>query len=278
MSSNERRRFLRAAGALALAGLIPPATAAAAELELQQPGTLRVAVYANFPPYSAAGKGVDIALGRALAEHLGLQPQIVEFPADEDMKDDLRNMVWRGHYLGFGPADVLMHVPVDRPLMQANPRVEIFAPYWRERIVMARSLAQVPEMPSLDALAGHRIAVPGQTLAGWLLIGADSGKYRDQLLTKWKDGVEAAQALQRGEVAAAAGQASELEATLAGDTRFAIEALPLPRARDGWPVGLAVKKDATDLAQALQAAMNGLAQSGRLAQIFAQARVSWRAP
>ena len=74
MSSNERRRFLRAAGALALAGLIPPATAAAAELELQQPGTLRVAVYANFPPYSAAGKGVDIALGRALAEHLGLLP------------------------------------------------------------------------------------------------------------------------------------------------------------------------------------------------------------
>ncbi|MFO1328447.1 MAG: hypothetical protein U1F56_13900 [Rubrivivax sp.] len=46
------------------------------------------------------------------------------------MNDDLRNMVWRGHYLGFGPADVLMHVPVNRPLME-NPRVEIFAPCWR---------------------------------------------------------------------------------------------------------------------------------------------------
>ena len=36
-----------------------------------------------------------------------------------------------------GPADVLLHVPVDRPLMAANPRVSIFAPYYRERVMIA---------------------------------------------------------------------------------------------------------------------------------------------
>ena len=49
----DRRRFLLTAGALAVLAA-SPARAAAAELELQQPGTLRVAVYANFAPWSSA--------------------------------------------------------------------------------------------------------------------------------------------------------------------------------------------------------------------------------
>jgi ABC-type amino acid transport substrate-binding protein len=72
--------------------------------------------------------------------------------------------------------------------------------------------------------------------------------------------------------------AAELEAVLAGDPRFVIEPLPLPRARDGWPIGLAVRKESTDLAQALQAAVNQLAESGRLREIFGDAKVSWRKP
>jgi ABC-type amino acid transport substrate-binding protein len=173
---------------------------------------------------------------------------------------------------------VLLHVPVDRPLMAKNPRVEIFAPYFRERIVIARNLAQTPQMPSLEAFKGQRIAVPGQTLAGWLLIGADGGAYREQLVTRWKDGAEAAQALMRGEVAAAAGMASELEATLGSDARFAIEPLPVPRMREGWVVGMAVKKEAKDLAEALQATTNRLVDSGEMARLFAAAGVNWRKP
>jgi ABC-type amino acid transport substrate-binding protein len=133
-------------------------------------------------------------------------------------------------------------------------------------------------MESLESFKGRRIAVPGQSLAGWLLIGADSGAYREQLVTRWKDGTEAAAALARGEVSGAAGMASELESVLAGDARFAIEPLPVPRMREGWAVGMAVKKSATDLAQALQAAVNGLAETGELGRIFAGGRVAWRKP
>ena len=42
----------------------------------------------------------------------------------------------------------------------------------------------------------------------------------------FEDGVEAAQALKRGEFAAAAGLESELESVLAGDARFVITPLP----------------------------------------------------
>ena len=35
---------------------------------------------------------------------------LLPFNADENMNDDLRNLVWRGHYLGFGPADVQVTV------------------------------------------------------------------------------------------------------------------------------------------------------------------------
>jgi len=56
---------------------------------------------------------------------------------------------------------------------------------------------------------------------------------------------------------AAFGNGSELESVLSGNARFAVEPLPLPRMRDGWVAGLAVKKEADDLAKVLQAAACG---------------------
>lgn len=270
-----RRHWLGGAAAMLAAPLLRAQEPSALE-RVRKRGSLSVGLYNEMPPFHVAGQGIDVEIGRALAKALGVNFAPLAFNADENMNDDLRNLVWRGHYLGFGPADVLLHVPVDRPLMLNNPRVEIFAPYWRERIVIARDLQKVLAMETLQAFAGQRIAVPGQSLAGWLLIGADGGAYREQLSTRWKDGTEAARALLAGEVVAAAGMASELESTLAGQPRYAIEPLPLPRMRDGWAVGMAVKKEATDLAQALQGAVNQLAGSGALKEMFGKANVAWR--
>ena len=100
----------------------------------------------------------------------------------------------------------------------------------------------------------------------------------NQLITQWKDGAEAARALQRGEVAAAAGLASELESVLRGDARFAIAPLPSPRApRDGWAVGMAVKRDADRAGAGAAARGERLRSSGRLQQIFERGNVSWQA-
>ena len=255
-----------------------PLGAQATPLEkVKDRGALVVAIYNDLPPFNDGDRGIDRELAQALADALGVRLSLLPFNADENMADDLRNMVWRGHYLGFGPADVLLHVPVDRPLMDATPQATIFAPYYRERVAIARDLQRLPQLDTLAPLAGLPVAVAGQSLAGWLMIGADQGAYREQLRTQCKHGAEAAAALQRGEVAAAAGQQSELESVLRGDARFAITPLPAPRApREGWAVGMAVKRSAGPLAQALQAAMNELAASGRLAAMFERANVGWR--
>ncbi|CAN7758399.1 transporter substrate-binding domain-containing protein [Variovorax sp. LjRoot84] len=270
-------RLLGVSGAAALA--CAPLHLRATPLErVRERGALTVGLYHDMPPFHVGGQGIDVELARALAESLGVKLSLLPFHADENMNDDLRNMVWRGHYLGYGPADVLLHVPVDRPLMEGNPQVSIFAPYYRDQVVMARQLERVPRLETLSQLGADKVAVPGQSLAGWLLIGADGGAYRSQLITQWKDGAETARALLRGEVAVAAGLASEMESVLRGDPRFAIAPMPSPRApRDGWAVGMAVKRDATELAQALQRAVNEIAAGGRLRQIFEHGNLAWQA-
>jgi len=259
----------------------------AAEIQAAQPsqsldkirtrGSLRVGIYQDMPPFHVQGRGIDVDIAQSLAQALGVKLELMAFNADENMNDDLRNMVWKGHYLGYGPADVLMHVPVDKPLMDATPQALIFAPYFREHIALARSKARLPRLEQLSQLGREIVAVPGQTLAGWLMLGADGGAYQGQLNTHWKDGAECARAVLRGEFAAAVGLASELESVLRGNADFAIEALPLPRApREGWAAGLAVKKGAADLAQALQAALNTLASGGELQRIFESHNVTWQ--
>ena len=58
----------------------------------------------------------------------------------------------------------------------------------------------------------------------------------------------------------------------------AIEPLPLPRKRDGWAVGCAVKKSSGDLAEAVQQAMATPGSSGEIGRLFAAGRVTWRRP
>ena len=273
----KRRHVLRAIGAAAIGAAFAPLACGTTLAKVKERRQLIVGLYDDMPPFHVAGRGIDVDLAQALAEGLGVGLSLLPFAAGENMNDDLRNMVWRGHYLGYGPADVLMHVPVDRPLIEATPQARIFAPYYQETVAIARDVSKLPRLETMSALAGQRIAVPGQSLAGWLLIGADGGAYRESLSTQWKDGTEAARALQRGEVSAASGDRSELESVLGNDPRFAIEALPSPRApRNGWAVGCAVKADAEDLALALQSTMTALATSGRLKTIFEAGGVRWR--
>jgi len=265
---------------IAAAAVLPRMADAAPLAKVKANGMLRVAIYQDNTPWSweegGQIRGIDADLGRALAAALGVKADLAIFPAGESVEDDLRNAVWRGGLLGFQAADVMLHVPVDRPLIESSPQVAIFAPYYRERVMLAWDRERGPLPESLAALKGMPVAVSGQSLAGWLMIGAEAGALRDSLSTRYADGAEAAGALRDGRVAAAAGLASELESVLADRPRYAILPLPAPRApHDGWAVGCAVKRDATDLAQALQQRVNELSADGRLRAIFQRHGVAW---
>jgi ABC-type amino acid transport substrate-binding protein len=285
----ERRRVLRTSIAAASATVLPaifiPHLVRAQGVDpvlekIRARGSISFGVYNDMAPFHDKGRGIDVDIATALAESVGLKASLLPFEAGENMNDDLRNMVWRGHYLGWGPADVLVHVPVDKPLMDKTPQALIFAPYYRETLVVVRDKAKVPNpIQETRQFAGHKIAVPGQSMAGWLMIGSDQGAYREQLITKLKDSQEAVALLKSGQVSIAAGMASEIESTVLGDDRFAIDVFPgVTGTRGAWPVGLAVKREAKDLARLLQGAMNQLAESNKLAAIFKAANVQWRRP
>ncbi len=103
-----RRHFLLAALACACAA---PVWAAPNLDDLKAAGGLRVAVYRDFPPYSwqEAGemRGIDADLARAIGRELGLKVTFMPLTPADDVDGDLRNAIWKGHYLGGGTAELM---------------------------------------------------------------------------------------------------------------------------------------------------------------------------
>lgn len=246
--------------------------------KLRQSGILKVAVYKDFAPFSAKDGGIDVDFANALAQKLGLKLSLLPFDADENLNDDLRNMVWKGHYLGYGPADVLMHVPVDRQLMEENRQVEIFAPYYQENVRLVRDVGKFPAYEGVDSLAGKRIGVEKISIAAMVLLGEQNGRFRDDVKI-FPTAAEALEKLKAGELDAVLATRSEIESALRQDARFAqSEAVFQRLPRKGWVVGLSVKRDNVELAKELQAATNALVASGELAKIFAKHGVTLTKP
>lgn len=278
----ERRHFLTALAALVLAAPLP--TLADEQYDaIRKRGRLSIAVYNNFAPYSDAEKGIDVEIGKALAAKLGLVPSIVGFNAGEEMNDDLRNMVWKGHYLRGDPADLMLHVPVDKRLSDANDKVRIFGPYHMETVAMARVASRVPAPTgsaavALEVFTREKIAVEGESMADSFLMSVLRGRLRDNVV-HFKTVKEAVGALGEGSVAAVLANRAELEGALAGDTRFSLDAAALPEMTiSRWPLGLAVKAESPDLATALEGAMAELVRDGTIAAIFKRFGATHLAP
>jgi polar amino acid transport system substrate-binding protein len=248
-------------------------------------GVLKVAVYKENAPYSdgpnADMQGVDVSLAKALAAQLNLQLALLPFDAGENMNDDLRNMVWKGHYLGYGPADVMIHVPVDRYLMNENKQVLIFGSYVREHLVVLHDPAKVPHVDNPDDLQGKTIAVEKGSGAASALMGYRGGLLRDKI-SIFKDGVDAAKMVTSGQFDAAFVSRAQAESAVyaaSGKGRWVLSSVSLPGVMPaGWPLGLAVKSDNKDLATALDNALASLRQSGELLKIFQSHGLTLAAP
>lgn len=272
MKSN-RRLWLKAVAALPMAAALP---ALADDLSaIRQRGRLRIAVYNDFSPYSmAGGKGIDADIARAIAAKLGLAAEVVGYNADEDMNDDLRNMVWKGHYLGTQPADVMMHVPVDEVLARANDKVRIFGAYHRETLAMARNPDRIPKPPAgsaavaLEVFTREKIGVETASLADSFLLGVLNGRLRENVV-HFKTVADAAKGLIDGKVAAVLAPRAEVEAACSGQRGIAVDAANFAELRvDSWPLGMAVKVEEQALAEAIGAALADLKRDGTIGEIF----------
>jgi ABC-type amino acid transport substrate-binding protein len=274
-----RRQWL---GAAALAVASPAALADLADL--RQKGSLKVAFYKNHLPFSdsnAQGSlGADVDLAQALATKLQLGVQWLPFEAGETMGDDLRNMVWRGHYLGYGPADVMMQVPIDRYLIEKTPQVEFLRPYYRHRLVWLSK--GTPDASALrnQALDGISLAAEVGTAAGTALLSLDGGRFKAQTHTL-PTGLEAAQGVVSGRWQAAYVTQAQAELAIKGLDRssFVLEPAVLRGTPvNGWAVGMAIKSKQPQLASALGAALKDLHDDGSLARIWNKHGLTLLAP
>lgn len=272
-SSAKRRRFLQALAAMPLAAALP--AVADEQLDsIRKRGRLSVAVYNDFAPYSMGdSKGIEVELGKALAAKLGVKPDIIAFKAGEEMGDDLRNMVWKGHYLRGDPADVMLHVPVDKILAEANDKVHIFATYHVETMAMARVASRIPApvgsaAVSLEVFTREKIGVEVDTLADSFMLSVLRGRLRENVV-HFRSVADAVKALEKGDIAAVLATRGELEGALAGNPAFPVEEATIAELTPKrWPLGMAVKADAPDLAAALTQALAELQREGTVAAIF----------
>ncbi len=238
---------------------------------------LRVFVYEDFEPYSYKGPdgkmtGIDVEIAEKMAKSLGVELRLFVRGADETVDDDLRNNVWKGHYIGGGIADVMMHVPVDEGLRKRNPLVVIFGRYYTERMAIASDPNQVGSAETLAPYLSQKIGVELDTLADFYLSSPSTfnGRLRNNVVRYrvFKDAIEG---LKKQEVAGLMGPRGQLEAAVKATNRdYTVSSPPfrgmaIPR----WDVGMAVfAEDSRDLGYELGDIILKLRKSGELEAIF----------
>lgn len=249
-------------------------------------GVLEVAMYDAFPPWSYKGEGnrttgADVDLGKALAEKLGVSFKARLFPADENMGDDLRNNLWKGHYLGGGVADVMLHVAADPQFAAREDKVDFFGAYFHESVSVVYHPAKLQAFDTPLVLSGHKVGVEIDSISDYYLSGALNGRLRTAAVRK-ASLVEAVDAFKAGEVDAVMAPRGELQGLLkqAGIPDVAFKEQPLVGMfRTTWDVGMAVKRhEAKTLRDALAKALDELRAEGRLAAIFAAHGIDYSAP
>jgi ABC-type amino acid transport substrate-binding protein len=253
--------------------------------ELRQRSSIKVALYRNNLPFSDANAqgalAVEAKLAQAVAERMKLSVQWLPFEAGETMGDDLRNMVWRGHYLGYGPADVLMQAPIDRYLIEQTRQVEFLMPYYRHRLVwLSKGVPSSSDLRNLS-LDGLPLAAEIGTAAGTALLGYGGGRFRAAVRLE-KTGLDAARGVVTGKWPVAYVTQAQAEAALqgvAGRGDFVIEPAVLPGTPvNGWAVGMVIKAGQPKLAAALNDALKSLMDEGSVEKIWSQQGLTWLRP
>lgn len=273
-----RRRVLGmglAGAGLGLAGMLGSTAARAEMADVRERGSLKIALYKSNLPFSDVGsggmQGVDAALGKAIAERLKLGVQWLPFEAGENLNDDLRNMVWRGHYLGYGPADLMLQVPIDKRLIAETGQVEFLAPYYRHQLGwLVHDQISTTDLRNFQ-LDGLVLSAETGTAAASALLGQNGGKYRSAVRLQ-TSGVDAAMGVLNSQWDAAYVDRAQAESAMAQardkrPVRFEPQVLHGTPA-NGWVVGMAIKSGQPELAKAIGMAMKSLQEDGTLTAIY----------
>lgn len=245
-------------------------------------GTLRVGLYTDNRPWSwdAAGlpTGIDVDLAKAIADALGVKSDIALFPADEEVSDDLRNVVWRGGLLGFRRCDLMLHVPFDMQLSAREDQVVFVAPYYREEFTaLCSSQTRDCDMPP-QRFVGSKVAAEIDSIPDFYLVGGFGGILRGDV-DHYPTGYGAAQAVHDGAAEMAVATRAQIEASMVdrAGSSAKLRKSPLPMMpSSGWDIGMAVREDSRSLGFAVEDIVAQMTGDGRMAALFARHGVTWQ--
>ena len=161
---------------------------------VQDSGYLNVGMYRDFPPYSYEVDGEARSdcsdLHLRIAKERGVEFRPHWIIPDETLGDDLRNHIWKGHYLAKTRiADVMMRVPYDSTFKymrdstgeMINEQVVFVGPYQQERWQIAFDENRLDGVETIAVFQYHPIGVEVDTLPATYLTSAFGGRLRDQV-------------------------------------------------------------------------------------------------
>ncbi|MEM8812242.1 MAG: transporter substrate-binding domain-containing protein [Pseudomonadota bacterium] len=249
--------------------------------DIQERGWILIAVYEDFPPYSYRqnGKlvGVDIDLGRLIAEDLGVEARFLETAAGENVDADLRNNVWKGKIVGGRVANLMMHVPYNRELVCRNEQVVLGGHYYNETIAIAYAKEHYPDGGPVPAyFRFDTVGVENDSISDFYLSSIGGGQLIPKM-TRYRTYEDAMAGLAAGEVMAVMGPLGQLEY---GRTEgVSIHSPPLVGLALGeWTLSLATNFRWRPLGYAVEDAVIAAVQDGRMKAIFAQHGLTWTPP
>ncbi|THG82813.1 amino acid ABC transporter substrate-binding protein [Pseudomonas sp. A-1] len=256
-------------------------------------GVLKVAVYENFPPYSyqqdGQARGVDVELAQKLADSQELRLELMWITPGEKLDDDLRNFVWKGHYLRPDElADVMLRVPYDRNYAfkrnelgeLVNELVVMFGPYQRERWQVAHDTRRLKEVPSVAVFGYHPIGVELESVPSFYMSSVFGGRMSGNT-RHYPSPPLAFAAMREGKVDAVMAMRGEIDWLLheAGDPQLKAADNAYPEmGRQQWDIGMAVHESNRQLAYALEGALVELIGSGELAKVYARYGLRYEVP
>lgn len=275
-----------AALVLVFLALVSPADARPLD-DVKSHGVLRVVVYTEFKPFSWENEkgevvGIDADIGRAIAEKLGVEADIIARAAGEAADDDIRSNIWQGPRTGGVKGDVMMHVPMERDFIARNNLAAISNAYYHEHVVLALNTDVLGKDASLDSFQDgkqHKVACQFATSTHYFLAFAQDGKLRNNVspFVKFES---AAENFLEGGSAGLMGRRAQVEFALKGqklNLQYSEPEFP-DTLRSKWNVGTAVHEDSRDLSHAIGRILRELKSDGELEKIFARYGVTYEAP
>ncbi|ABV94395.1 hypothetical protein Dshi_2662 [Dinoroseobacter shibae DFL 12 = DSM 16493] len=248
---------------------------------IQERGFVTIAVYEDFPPYSwkegNTPRGIDIEIGKLIAEDIGVEPRFNFVAAGETLDADLRNNVWRGPIIGGAVSNIMMRVPYDSAFTCRVEQVVFTGQYYKESIAIAYDKASYPEEKPVPAyFRFDTVAVENDSIADFYLSSMAGGQLLNNI-RRFTTMEEAMAALDAGEVKAAMGPLAQLEH--GATERIGVHQPPLPGfARGEWTIGLGINFAYRPLAYWVDDAVRYALEDGRIEQIFADYGLQFRPP